>query len=247
VVFDVVAEVERWLAAVDAGDDDQRDLRLAVVELVSNSVEHGLAGRRDGELHLTCRLTADGFAELEVDDNGQWRDQAVGKIPAVPGFVALTRGLGLPLVGQLVNDMKLDHDDTGTQVHLRRRLSRPASLSDTPYQTLPLPRLEQSLAIEVARDDASLLAVSGPVLTGTAESLRTHLDVHTGGGSRATSVDLSGVTHLSSAGVRVLQQARRAAQHQGTDLTLLAAADSTAHRVLTLIGVPHVTGQPEPR
>ena len=243
----MVSELEGWLSAIDAGDDDQRDLRLAIVELVSNSVEHGLSGPSDGELRLSCQLAADGFVELAFADNGQWHDQAGQKPMTMPGNVALGRGLGLPLVSQLVDDLKLDHDLTGTQVRLRRRVTRPASLFDAEFPSRPLPRIDEDLIVAVLPDDDSTLSVRGPILGDTAESLRISLDVHTHGGTHPSVVDLTAVTHLTSAGVHVLQQARRTAEQQGADLTLVAAPMSTAHHVLTLVNIDHLTERPQDR
>jgi len=72
----------------------------------------------------------------------------------------------------------------------------------------------------------------------TADQLATNLAIESRAATSPTAIDLSGVTHLSSAGVRVLQTVCRSADAAGTAVTLLADAGSVAHHVLGLVGLP---------
>ena len=65
----------------------------------------------------------------------------------------------------------------------------------------------------------------------------------TRGGQLPLAVDLTGVTHLASAGVAVLHQVAERHRRQGADLRLHAAAGSTAQQVLTLVALPHQVDQ----
>lgn len=64
-------------------------------------------------------------------------------------------------------------------------------------------------------------------------------------GTRALTVDLTGVTHLASVGVAVLH--RLAAMHRdnGTPLRLYAATATPADMVMTLVELPHDIQDPD--
>ena len=62
-----------------------------------------------------------------------------------------------------------------------------------------------------------------------------------GGGLQTLTLDLSGLTHLASDGVQLLQETRRGLERPGGLLHLLAAPGSVAHYVLDLVAVPHDT------
>jgi anti-anti-sigma regulatory factor len=62
------------------------------------------------------------------------------------------------------------------------------------------------------------------------------------GGTLPLTVDLTGVTHLASAGVRALYQVREQLAAHQQDLTLVAAPGSSAGVVLELVRLPHVGG-----
>jgi len=57
-------------------------------------------------------------------------------------------------------------------------------------------------------------------------------------------IDLSGVTHLGSAGVRAPAAARDRARRQGGDFVLVAPPGSPAHHVLSLVRIPVVSSDP---
>ena len=66
----------------------------------------------------------------------------------------------------------------------------------------------------------------------------------------ALDLDLDGVTHLSSAGVRVLNTVCRATDAAGTRVALHADAGTVVHQVLGLAGIPVVpspTADPDER
>jgi anti-anti-sigma regulatory factor len=63
------------------------------------------------------------------------------------------------------------------------------------------------------------------------------------GGTVAMTVDLSGVTHLASAGVSVLHQLTGRHDEQKSPLTLRAAAGSPARAVLELVGLSTAPGE----
>lgn len=192
-----------WLDAVGAGEDDRLALCICAVELVTNSLEHGLAGRPTGTVHLDSRLTEDGSVELVVADDGRWR----GTHRRSPSFTGIAlRGLGLPLVQSLVQDVHVDRAPSGTTVVVHRRLRRRASLmADQPPARARPP--EAPLTIVTEADHPSVVQVSGPLLGDGPERLHNALTLASRGGTEPVLVDLNQVTHLVSRAVRVLQRA----------------------------------------
>jgi anti-sigma regulatory factor (Ser/Thr protein kinase) len=87
--------------------EDANDVLLACGEAVDNAFEHG---RAPVTIELTHR--ADGLLEIVVRDRGSWRVSAQ----------APPRGLGLPIVTALMDNVTIDTTD-GTALRLSRRLS----------------------------------------------------------------------------------------------------------------------------
>jgi len=81
--------------------------------------------------------------------------------------------------------------------------------------------------------------VHGPLYLGTVAALESRLAMETRGGTRSLALDLSGLTHLASAGVQLLQEVRRTARAHGEELTLLASTGSVAGHVLGLVAADH--------
>jgi anti-anti-sigma factor len=80
--------------------------------------------------------------------------------------------------------------------------------------------------------------VCGPVDITTADRLARQLLAASRGGTLPLAVDLTGVTHLASAGVRALYQVREQLAVHQQDLTLVAAPGSSAGIVLDLVRLP---------
>jgi anti-anti-sigma factor len=92
---------------------------------------------------------------------------------------------------------------------------------------------------EVDWGPTPLVRVTGPIDITTADNLDALLRTTARGGAIDLTVDLSGVTHLASAGVRVLHRLTHALTRQHTALRLIAPPDSPADLVLDLVGLPH--------
>jgi anti-anti-sigma factor len=84
--------------------------------------------------------------------------------------------------------------------------------------------------------------VCGPVDITSADRLERQLLSASRGGTLPLTVDLTGVTHLASAGVRALYQVQEQLAAHQQDLTLVAAPGSSAGIVLELVRLPHVGG-----
>jgi serine phosphatase RsbU (regulator of sigma subunit)/anti-sigma regulatory factor (Ser/Thr protein kinase)/anti-anti-sigma regulatory factor len=232
-----------WLDRLDATQDDRADLRLALVEVVTNAIEHAYSGGEPGTIEMTAELDDDGIMACRITDHGTWRQ---------PDPTQGDRGHGLMVAGQVVDALTVSHrptpdgtvegTDEGTVVTLRHRLRRPAILGTDhrSAQAAAYP-LEPPFAVETTFDgERGLALVSGPVDITTADLLGRRLLSASRGGTVSLLADLTGVTHLASAGVRTLYQVRNLLATHNQELTLVAAAKSSARMVLDLVRLPHM-------
>ncbi len=233
-----VDEVDRWLARHGASDRDRDDLRLAVAEVVTNSVEHGPTGGSSIGVRVQARLDDTGTVRLLVVDDGAWVEPGAPPEPGRSSGDERPRGIGLPLAGQLVDSLTIDHDEDGTRVALSRALTRPApivSIDSAPLSSAGSPPPEElTTFLRPGRTDTMM--VFGPVTIATAAQLRNALDIESRASTQPLTVNLDGVTHLASAGVRVLQEVRRRAEERNSRLTLWASPGTPAHHVLSVAG-----------
>ena len=227
-----------WLDRLDATPDDQADLRLALVEIVTNAIEHAYSGGEPGSVEITAELDDDGIMACRITDHGTWRQ---------PDPAQADRGHGLMVAGQVVDTLTVSHRqapdgaDQDTVVTMRHRLRRPAVLGidHRSAQAAAYPA-EPSFAVETAFDgERGSALVRGPVDITTADLLARRLLSASRGGTVSLLADLTGVTQLASAGVRALYQVRDLLAAHKKELTLVAAAASSARMVLDLVQLPH--------
>ena len=241
------AELTQWLQGVGAGEEDHRDLRQAVGELVTNSVEHGAPGRSSGPflLHLRAEHRPDGSVRIRLRDTGVWREEATTSTTG-----ARFRGLGLALASQLVDALEVARGSDGTMVTVLRRLGRPVLAppqgSQADGEARPAP---PGPALTVVDRHPGRVALRGPAVDRTAGVLRDLLDIETRAGTRDLTVELTEVTQLTGASVRLLLVAAGRASRNGSTLAFLAPAGSVAADVLRLSGIavePAGTPPPDP-
>lgn len=225
-----------WLAELSPLAADQDDLRLAIVEIVTNAIEHAYPPGQPGPVALSAAILDDGMLECHITDRGTWRE---------PDLTAAERGRGLMIAGHMADQMRVRHlaqaeNAAGTTVTLRRRLRRPAilasgaSVSPPAYQAGPL----FSADIEPGGPGPAV-TVRGAVDVTTVSQLTRQLLTASRGGTLPLIVDLSQVTHLASAGIRALYQVIGQLRDHERDLTLLAPLSCPAHAVLELVRLPH--------
>jgi len=231
-----------WLAQAAPGEEDNDRLHLAVVEVVTNAIEHAYPPGTTGRFQLHAELGADGYLKCRVTDQGRWQ---------VPDPAAEDRGNGLMVASHLVDQLHVRHPPPapgtypgshGTTVLLRGRLHRPAYLaSDASASTQTLPGLPP-FAVNIHSDgDGSHATVQGPVDITTADQLARRLLAASRGGTLPLTIDLADVTHLASAGVRIFYQlTEQLAAHQQT-LTLRAPLGGPTRAVLDLVQLPYAT------
>ncbi|RZU54455.1 serine phosphatase RsbU (regulator of sigma subunit) [Krasilnikovia cinnamomea] len=243
----VIAQAYRavggWLQQLGVGSQDVSAMRHAVGELVTNCVEHAYAGQEAGEVTLAAELAPDGAARIEVSDQGRWQERP----PATSGR---TGGLGLVLADQLVDSLRLRPSAHGTTAEIRHALSTPGRLLTLDEVTAGVPgvRPPRDSDLLLILDEPSApgprVRVDGPITAATAGQLTSALQRLTRHGTRSLTVDLTGVTLLSSVGVAGLQDALRRSREHGGLLRLYAAPGSPAQHVLALTALAHTSADP---
>lgn len=231
-----------WLKQIDAAVVDANDLLLAVVETVTNAVEHAYREDAPGMVGFRATLREDGNLECQVTDHGRWQRPA----PATGN-----RGHGLMVASQVVDTMRISHamppagaasGSRGTVVTLRHRLRRPASvttdISDRPAE--PYSAVAFRMEID-SRGTEPCAKVSGPVDGSTADRLTKQALAACRGGTLPITLDLTGITYLASSGIRALYQVKAHLTAHQQDLTILAQANSSAHALLDMARLPHIS------
>ncbi|MFC4070890.1 SpoIIE family protein phosphatase [Actinoplanes subglobosus] len=223
-------DIAAWLAAAGAADEDVFVLQHALGELTTNAIEHAIGGE---SVEVEARLLTSGVVEATVTDHGGWR--APERQP--------TRGRGLALTAQLVQSLRVEPGVDGTVATVRHPLLRPARLL-TSFDDAPraFPRDGDLTITELPGGDEARIRIDGPIDAVTAAEVRSELFRRSRGGTVAMTVDLSGVSHLASAGVSVLHEV--SAQHLigKAPLVLVSAPGSPSRRILDLVGLASSTG-----
>jgi serine phosphatase RsbU (regulator of sigma subunit)/anti-sigma regulatory factor (Ser/Thr protein kinase)/anti-anti-sigma regulatory factor len=239
-------ELGQWLLHLDARREDEAALQHAVVELVTNAVEHAYrdaaqAQGPDGtdgptDVLLQARLCDDGRVRVDVTDHGCWRE---------PDLAEPFRGNGLAVAAHFSDDLSVRRGRAGegSTVTLHRQLRRPVSVDKA---TTGRARRAHSgtLLVREEPDLPGRLTVSGVVDATTAERLEVALRQATRGGTHSVTLDLSHVVHLASAGVQVLHAVRAVCARNDAELTLCVQQGGAAQQVLSVAALPHTTRAP---
>ncbi|GAA2974317.1 SpoIIE family protein phosphatase [Actinokineospora diospyrosa] len=238
--LEVVRAVRRalgaWLAAIGAGEQDVVALQHAVVELVTNAVEHSRPDRADGTITLDAALGADGVLRVSVTDDGRW----LRRCSTTDQDFQLDHGLGLAMAGGLADELHIARSAHGTTATVRRELHRPARLLTTGVTgRAPAADPDLLLVLDQPQTDDNRVALDGPLDVATCAQLSAELDRLTLGGSHELTLDLTGVTHLASVAVAVLHRAVARGERNCARLRLYAPAGSVADHVLTLVSLEH--------
>jgi anti-anti-sigma factor len=223
-----------WLSRLDATAEDWEALHLAMVEVVTNAIEHAYPREAPGIIELDATLGSDGSVTCLITDHGTWRP---------PDPADADRGHGLMVAGHVVDKLLVSHPAAGgTTVTLRHRLCRPAVLASGHQVEHAAYPAEPPFTVDtsIAAGSTARAVVGGPVDISTADLLARRLLSVSRGGTVPLVADLTGVTQLASAGVRVLYQVSEQLTVHGQELTLVTVRGSTAHLVLELVRLDHV-------
>jgi anti-sigma regulatory factor (Ser/Thr protein kinase)/anti-anti-sigma regulatory factor len=232
-----------WLDALDPQSDDRDAVHMAVVELMTNAIEHAYPAGEPGRIDVSLALRPDGRLECTITDYGRWQQ---------PDGAALDRGNGLMVAKHLIDHLLVSHPAdadggpegaAGTVVTLLHRVSRPAVIStdaSDAASAVPAPR---ALQVTAETDGQAASAwVGGPIDISTADEFLRRMLAACRGGTLALTVDLDAVTDLASAGVSALYQLSQQLQLHRRGLRLVAGPESLAHTVLELVRLPHAAG-----
>jgi anti-anti-sigma factor len=224
--------LDAWLARIDLNGQDWGDLRLAIIEVITNVIEHAYPPGQPGPVEFKAELGDDGFLDCRVADRGTWRP---------PGQGDEHGGSGLMIAARLVDQLEVCRGEAGdgTVVRLRHPLHRPAALASE-ASAQPVAH-SAAQPFEVTIDSAGerpAATVRGPVDITTADRLATRLMAACRGGTLPLTVDLTQVSYLASAGVRALYRVRDQLAAQDQQLTLRAAERTPARTVLDLVKLP---------
>ncbi|MFK3984374.1 SpoIIE family protein phosphatase [Micromonospora sp. NPDC050397] len=232
----------RWLAACGADPVDESAVRHALAELVTNSLEHAYPDHADesATCEITVTLHPDGHLRARVRDHGTWREPRPSP----------DRGLGLRLTAAMVDNLCVDHDEYGTTATVEHALTRPARLLTTDQlparrPVLPSAQADPLLIIEQPWSPAPRLRIDGPMDAATAAHVEQAVREAGISGTRDLTVDLTGVSHLASAGVAALHRLAATHRANSTVLRLYAPTAGPADMILTLVGLDHVTSDPQ--
>ncbi len=227
-----------WLADVDPQPEDRDGIHMAVVEVVTNAIEHAYSRGQPGPIEFSLTLRADGQLECVVADHGRWQ---------APATAEADRGNGLMVTRHLVDEMRISHpadaadaaaEAPSTVVTLRHYLRRPVVVGTA---SGPEPPASSAPPFDVMNDSAGETAralVRGAVDITTADQLLRRLLAACRGGTLPLTVDLTGVTQLASAGVSALYQLSRQLKLHQHSLSLIATPGSAVDAVLELVRLP---------
>jgi anti-sigma regulatory factor (Ser/Thr protein kinase) len=132
----VVRTVTATLASVASQLPDARidDLRLAVTEACANAVDAERRKPDDRQLPIRLKLEVDGDkVAVEVHDEGGGFDPdalTAHPPPNRPERLAFERGLGIPLMRALADDVEFRAEGGGTTVRLVISLRQRGAVSD---------------------------------------------------------------------------------------------------------------------
>jgi anti-anti-sigma factor len=233
------AGLRAWLAEVGAEAEEVADIVLACDEAAANAVEHAYLAGTSRDMTVVGSVASDGLLRIEVRDRGRWR-----ATPA-PG----DRGRGIPLMRALMDAAEVMPGAEGCAVRMSRRL-RGNGGQAPPTAAAPVPTTASDPSHARLRDltrrrgegapQASARLV-GEVDHASVPELVRRLAEAVEAGDELT-LDLTEVTFIDSAGVRMLVDlAGRLAPPAGR-LRLIVHPASAPRRALGLSGVDGIPG-----
>lgn len=219
--LDALAEISAFVtdAAEQAGLDERAtwQVQLAVDEAATNIIQHAYEPDAPGDITLDCTCTGGQFVVVLRDQGRQFNPEEV-PLPDIEASLEdrPVGGLGLYLITRLMDEVRFDFDPQAGNV-----------LTMVKYLT-PSPD-----------NDIVVLPVEGRVDALTAPQLSAQARERINAGARYLLLDFSGVTFLSSSGLRALLLIRKELMTLGGEMRL-AALQPQVHDVFALTGFTQV-------
>lgn len=209
-----------YQAALNAGLNEHIawQIELAVDEAATNIIQHAYPPDRAGNVRLACSYDEDQF-RVALYDTGLPFDPSTVPPPDLTSSIDTREagGLGMYLMGRMMDDVRFEyHPDTGENVLLMSK------------------RVETALAADVR-----VVPVHGRIDAAAAPALAQLVRESAESGGRRIVLDLSGVTFLSSSGLRILLVLARELQTQDGELRLCAMQPTVAE-VFSLTGFTQI-------
>jgi anti-anti-sigma factor len=225
-------QLDDWLIARGGSDEDSVAIRFAVLEAVSNVIEHAYPGDV-GSVRVEGLHDDAGRICMTVSDTGRWVAP-----PARPN-----RGdRGFALIRSCMDTVEIDRTATGTSVLMDRTLSRrPVVGPDSVSPRRVAASSEAGFRVDIMEVGPPHVAVHGPVDLPSAADLHRRLQDASRGGVLPLTIDLTGVSHLASAGVQLLYQLAEQMAADGSRLRLIAPTGTASHQVLSLTALDQLT------
>lgn len=221
-----------WLERAGLDADATANLVLAVSEAVSNAVEHAYQGRMTGTVRVAAETASDGTVWVTVADDGSWR---------VPPPTLSSRGRGLLLMRENVDQLIVDRAPTGTTVTLQ--LHR----DTVPAPHHPWEPMGHEIVVHEVSGRVEVL-VRGNVPEHAGPTLRRALSTLARGGSVPLTVDLCEFGAQTAGLVHALKAVAEAETAAGNRLTVHASWNTPARRAVErLAGVLDLRSGPPPR
>jgi anti-anti-sigma factor len=183
---------------------------MAVDEACTNVIEHAYDGEDAGDIQITCTVQP-GSCEIEVYDQGK---------PFVPEEVPQPKtqtsiedlkpgGIGLHIMRQVMDEIDFTFDDNGNRLSMVKRGAVPATMV-----------ADDNIPTYASENGVWIVAPEGRMDSAAAPQMESALMVLIEAGRRWLIVDLSGVTYISSRGLKSLVKAWRAVQAENGALVL---------------------------
>jgi anti-anti-sigma factor len=226
------AQLDDWLRELGGSEEDSLAIRFAVLEAVSNVIEHAYSDDA-GSVRVEGVHDDAGRVCMTVSDTGRW-------VP--PPVRPNNRDRGFALIRSCMDSVEIDRTATGTGVLMDRTLSRRPVVG---AERVSPPRTtgsgEETFRVDSIEVDPPHIAVHGPIDLASAGELHRRLGDASRGGVLPLTIDLTRVNHLASAGVQLLYQFAEQMAADGSRLRLIAPTGTAAHQVLTLTALHRFT------
>ena len=134
----------------DLADERIDDLKVAVSEACTNAIEAHHSAETHDSVVIRC-TEFDDRLQIEIEDRGEGFDpDSLPEHPPVtdPERLNFERGLGIPLIRTLVDEVDIDSSGDGTKVSLVMRCLAvdPLDAEEIDIDDLDLERIERELA-----------------------------------------------------------------------------------------------------